>query len=144
MYQGAVLGGTSLRKEKRHPTIGNNVVIGAGAVVLGAIAVGDDAKIGACSVVLKSVPPGATVVGVPGRIVEDKQKHVMDLEHGKLPDPVAEVMGYLLKEQEEMKNRLERLEQSCGVLSAEGKVKWGKKETTSNSISSQEENGVRE
>jgi len=71
---------------------------------------------------MKSVPPGATVVGVPGRIVEDKQKHVMDLEHGKLPDPVAEVIGHLLKEQEELKNRLERLERSCGLVSADGKV----------------------
>lgn len=124
MYQGAVLGGTSLRKEKRHPTVGNNVVIGAGAVVLGAITLGDKAKIGACSVVLKSVPPGATVIGVPGRIVEDKQKHIMDLEHGKLPDPVAEIMGHLLKEQEELKTRLKRLEQSCGLVSSDDKISF--------------------
>ena len=110
MYQGAVLGGTSLRKGKRHPTVGNHVVIGAGAVVLGAITIGDNTKIGACSVVLKSVPPGATVVGVPGRIVENNLRRPMDLEHGKLPDPVAEAIKHILKEQEELKGRLERLE----------------------------------
>jgi serine O-acetyltransferase len=124
MYQGAVLGGTSLKKEKRHPTVGNNVVIGAGAVVLGAITIGDNAKIGACSVVLKSVPSGATVIGVPGRIVEEKHKHIMDLEHGKLPDPVAEIMGHLLKEQEDLKNRLKRLEQSCGLISSDDKISF--------------------
>ncbi len=123
IYQGAVLGGTSLRKGKRHPTIGNNVVIGAGAVVLGAVTIGDDAKIGACSVVLKSVPPAATVVGVPGRIVEDKRKHFMDLEHGRLPDPVAEAMSYLMKEQEELRKRLEMLERSCGIFSADDESK---------------------
>lgn len=122
MYQGAVLGGTSLRKEKRHPTVGNNVVIGAGAVVLGALTIGDNAKIGSCSVVLKSVPSGATVIGVPGKIVEDKHKHIIDLEHGNLPDPVAEIMGHLLKEQEEMKNRLKRLEQSCSLISSDDKI----------------------
>lgn len=110
MYQGAVLGGTSLRKGKRHPTIGNNVVIGSGAVVLGAITIADNVKIGACSAVLKSVPPGATVVGVPGRIVENNLRRPMDLEHGRLPDPVAEAIKHVLKEQEELRGRLERLE----------------------------------
>lgn len=68
LYQGAVLGGTTLKKEKRHPTLENNVVVGAGAIILGAIHVGDNARIGAGSVVIHDVPPRATVVGVPGRI----------------------------------------------------------------------------
>jgi len=112
MYQGVVLGGTTLKKEKRHPTVGNNVVIGAGAVALGAISIGDGARIGSGSVVVKSVPPGATVVGIPGRIVEDRQKPLTDLEHGKLPDPVSEAIRLVLREQEKIQERLKRLENS--------------------------------
>ena len=115
IYQGAVLGGTSLRKGKRHPTIGNNVVIGTGAVALGAINIGDGAKIGSGSVVVKSVPRGATVVGVPGRIVEDRHKPLSDLEHGKLPDPVAEAIRFALGEQKELGRRLKRLESISGI-----------------------------
>lgn len=115
MYQGVVLGGTSLKKEKRHPTIGNNVTIGSGAIVLGAITVGDDAKIGSGSVVVKSVPPGATVVGVPGKIVEDHRKTTVDLEHGQLPDPVAEAIKIVLEEQEVLTRRLELVEHTCGL-----------------------------
>jgi len=117
MYQGVVLGGTTLEKKKRHPTIGNRVVLGAGAVALGAITIGDDARIGSGSVVVKSVPPRATVVGVPGRIVEDQRKLVEDLlQHGKLPDPVAGAIGLLLKEQEELRKRIGRLEDSSGIV----------------------------
>jgi len=116
VYQGVVLGGTSLKKEKRHPTVGNNVVIGTGAVALGAITIGDGARIGSGSVVVKSVPPGATVVGIPGRIVEDRHKPLTDLEHGKLPDPVAEVIRLVLREQDKLEERLERLEGSIGVV----------------------------
>jgi len=76
MYQGVVLGGTTLEKKKRHPTIDNNVVIGANATVLGAVTVGDGAKIGAGSVVIKSVPAGATVVGIPGRVVEEGRRPI--------------------------------------------------------------------
>jgi serine O-acetyltransferase len=110
MYQGAILGGTKMKREKRHPTVGNNVVIGANSVVLGPITIGDNVKIGSGSVVLKSIPPGATVVGVPGRIVEATQEHLLDLEHGKLPDPVADVIRFVLKEQDELKARLRKLE----------------------------------
>ena len=110
LYQGAVLGGTSLKKEKRHPTIENNVVIGAAAVLLGPITVGEGARIGANSVVVKSVPPGAVVVGVPGRIMEDRRKPIVDLEHGKLPDPVSETLKLILEEQEKLKERIKRLE----------------------------------
>ena len=116
IYQGVVLGGTSLRKEKRHPTIGNNVVMGTGAVALGAIAIGDGARIGSGSVVVKSVPPGATVVGIPGRIVEDRHKPLLELEHGKLPDPVAEAIRLILTEQEKLGERLKRLESLSGLV----------------------------
>lgn len=110
MYQGVVLGGTTLKKGKRHPSVGNGVVIGAGAVLLGAITIEDGARIGAGSVVVKSVPPGATVVGVPGRVVKERGKPLVDLEHGNLPDPVAEAIRLVLGEQEELKQCLRRLE----------------------------------
>ena len=115
IYQGVVLGGTSLKKEKRHPTIGNNVVIGTGAVILGAITVGDGARIGAGSVVVKSVPSGATVVGIPGKVVEDQHDQVIDLEHGILPDPVAQAIRIVLSRQKQLSERLIRLERSGGL-----------------------------
>lgn len=123
MYQGVVLGGTSLKKGKRHPTIGNRVVIGAGAVALGPITVGDEARIGSGSVVVKSVPAGATVVGIPGRIVEDRDKPVLDLEHGRLPDPVAEAIRLVLKEQEKLGERLKKLEGLSGLEAPEDKFR---------------------
>jgi serine O-acetyltransferase len=104
-----------LKKGKRHPTLGNNVVIGAGAIVLGAISVGDGARIGSGSVVVKSVPPGATVVGIPGRVVEDRRRPLLDLEHGKLPDPVAEAIRLVLGEQERLEERLKKLEGLSGL-----------------------------
>lgn len=111
MYQGAVLGGTTREKKKRHPTIGNRVVIGADAVVLGAIEVGEDARIGSGSVVVKPVPAGVTVVGVPARIAEKpKIKPLIDLEHGHLPDPVAEAVNILLKKQDALEERIRSLE----------------------------------
>jgi serine O-acetyltransferase len=123
MYQGVALGGTTLKKGKRHPSIGNNVVIGTGAVALGAITIGDGAKIGAGSVVVKSVPPGATVVGIPGRITEDHRKPLMDLEHGDLPDPVAEAIRFVLTEQDRFEERLRRLESIGGMASPEDGLK---------------------
>src|SRR5271157_3014466 len=93
MYMGTVLGGTSLEKVKRHPTIEDDVVIGAGSIVLGPITVGRGAKIGAGSVVVRSVPPGATVVGVPGRIAEPECPTTRtDLDYGNLPDPMLRVV----------------------------------------------------
>ncbi len=115
LYQGAVLGGTSLKKGKRHPTLGNNVVIGAGAVTLGAITIGDGARIGSGSVVIKSVPPGATVVGIPGRVIDEHRKPLLDLEHGRLPDPVAEAIRLVLSEQATLEERLEKLETRYGI-----------------------------
>lgn len=105
IYQGVTLGGTGKEKGKRHPTLGNNVVVGTGAKVLGSIRVGDNVKIGAGSVVVSPVPDGSTVVGIPGRIVrfwgESPAEH--DLEHGRLPDPEGQ-------EIEELKTRLAELE----------------------------------
>lgn len=120
MYQGVVLGGTSLEKKKRHPTIGNNVVIGTGATILGAIEIGDGAMIGSGSVVVKPVPPNATVVGVPGRVVEAREPKVrplIDLEHGRLPDPVAEAVNILLKKQDKLAERIKVLEKTQGISS---------------------------
>ncbi|MGB9677943.1 MAG: serine O-acetyltransferase [Candidatus Ratteibacteria bacterium] len=114
MYQGVVLGGTSLKKEKRHPTIGNNVVIGAGAILLGPIKVGDGAKIGAGSVVIKDVPEGTTVVGVPARVVEKREKKI-DLDHDKLPDPILKILQLIIDQQEELERRIKELEKFEGI-----------------------------
>jgi len=113
MYQGVVLGGTSLEKKKRHPTIGSGVVIGAGAVVLGPIVVGKGARIGAGSVVIKSVEPGSTVVGVPGRAVGERSSVLSPLAHGNLPDPVAELIHRIAAEQERVRKHLRLLEGSA-------------------------------
>jgi serine O-acetyltransferase len=115
MYQGVVLGGTTLKKGKRHPTISNGVVVGAGAIVLGNITVGDGARIGAGSVVVKSVPPGATVVGIPGRVVGQREPARDLLEHGNLPDPVTEAIRRLLDEQDLLRERLARVEKAVDV-----------------------------
>jgi serine O-acetyltransferase len=105
IYQGVTLGGTGKDKGKRHPTIGNHVVIGAGAKVLGNITIGDHVKIGAGSVVIRPVPDHSTVVGVPGRIVRTRADIVgpSELEHGNIPDPQAQ-------EIEELKRRVRELE----------------------------------
>jgi len=116
LYQGVTLGGTGKEKGKRHPTIGNNVVISAGAKVLGAITIGDNVKIGSGSVVLKDVPPYCTVVGVPGRIVVRNGVRVVDgktdvdLDHNKLPDPIADTLSAMQKKIEELEQRLEAYE----------------------------------
>jgi serine O-acetyltransferase len=128
MYQGAGLAGTSLKKEKRHPTIGNNVVIGTGAVVLGAITVGAGARIGAGSVVIKPVPPGVTVVGIPGRVVTKQDKSAMDLEHGRLPDPVAEAIRLVLKEQQKLEQRLVKLEDLSGLVTPQDELEESRQE----------------
>lgn len=125
VYQGVVLGGTSLEKKKRHPTIGDGVVIGAGAKILGPINVGRGALIGAGSVVVKNVPSGATVVGVPGRVVEEHRGLPVDLEHGKLPDPFAKPLRILFKECSRTDERINQLEaelkRMAGYLRESGK-----------------------
>ncbi len=104
LYQGVTLGGTSLQKVKRHPTLGNNVVVGVGAQVIGDIAIGDNTKIGAGSVVVNSVPPNATVVGVPGRVVALRRPDTDTIE--KLPDPVGERLDCLERRIAELESRL--------------------------------------
>jgi len=117
LYKGVVLGGTSLEKEKRHPTVGKNVVIGSNSCVLGPITIGDGAKIGSGSVVTKDVPKGATVVGVPGKVIEKKamEKLELDFEHGNLPDPIADVVKIILKMQHELEQRLKALEKDHNI-----------------------------
>lgn len=113
LYQGVTLGGTGKEQGKRHPTLGNNIMIGAGAKVLGSCTIGDNCKIGAGSVVLEDVPPGCTVVGVPGRIVKrvnpNRPQDEMDQIH--FPDPVKEELTMLQHSNAEITNRLIDLEQ---------------------------------
>ena len=98
IYQGVILGGTSTEKTKRHPTIEEGVIIGAGAKVMGNITIGEYSKIGTGAVVLKDVPSNSTCVGVPGRIVKRKdQPKEVDLDHNKLPDPIADAIKTLEK-----------------------------------------------
>lgn len=117
LYQGVTLGGTGKEKGKRHPTLGNNVVVSTGAKVLGSITIGDDVKIGAGSVVLRNVPSNCTVVGVPGKIVVREGKRLsdidisdIDLQHGNLPDPVQEMILCLQRKIERLETRLSELE----------------------------------
>jgi len=111
IYMGVVLGGTSLTKGKRHPTIGNDAIIGSGAAVLGPIAIGDGARIGAGSVVVRPVPAGATVIGVPGRIAGPDEKRTPGaLDHGDLPDPMLRVVSRLLDRQSRLEERIFELE----------------------------------
>ncbi len=109
LYQGVTLGGVSLEKKKRHPTIGNNVVIGAGAIVLGPFKVGDGARIGAGTVVIKPVPEGATMVGVPGKLAKAREESLKILDHAKLPDPIAESIQEIIERQNEIDDKITRL-----------------------------------
>ncbi len=112
LYQGVTLGGTGKEKGKRHPTIGNNVVIGSGAKVLGSFKVGDHAVIGANAVVLKEVPPNCTVVGIPGKIVKRDGVKMEKLDHGNLPDPMVEIVQKLQQEIDHLKAELELMKQN--------------------------------
>ncbi len=105
LYKGAVLGGVSLSKGKRHPTLGENVVVGTNAIVLGNIKIGNNAKIAAGSVVLKNVPHHATVVGIPGKIVKTKSYRSI-LEHNIVPDPFSHVIHHILNEIKELKEEI--------------------------------------
>jgi serine O-acetyltransferase len=108
LYHGVTLGGTSLNKEKRHPTIGDRVVIGAGAKVLGAIEIGADSRVGANAVVVKSVPENSVVVGVPGQIVRRSQPTVsIDLNHTSLPDILGVTLKELLQRVDDLESRVE-------------------------------------
>ncbi|TVQ17035.1 MAG: serine O-acetyltransferase [Leptolyngbya sp. DLM2.Bin15] len=113
IYQGVTLGGTGKESGKRHPTLGNNVVVGAGAKVLGNLEIGDNVRIGAGSVVLRDVPSDCTVVGVPGRIVYRSGERVEPLEHGRLPDSEAQVIRALLDRIEALEKQVEQWQQTA-------------------------------
>ena len=133
LYHGVTLGGTSWEKGKRHPTLGNDVVIGAGAKVLGPIVIGDDVRIGSNAVVLKDVPAGATVVGVPGRVVggsrdeQHKRREAIATKMGfdaygstqDMPDPVANAINSMLDHIHVMDQRLEEMSRGLQSLGAE-------------------------
>jgi len=108
LYQGVTLGGTGNEKGKRHPTLGNGVVVGTGAKVLGAIRIGDYVKVGAGSVVVHPVPDHSTVVGIPGRVVRTRAEGGV-LEHGKLPDPEGQAIEELARRVEELEGHLRML-----------------------------------
>ena len=115
IYQGVTLGGTGKEKGKRHPTIGDNVVIGTGAKVLGPIAIGENCRVGAGSVVLSSAPPNSTVVGIPARVVYYNGEKVqsINLNHSDMPDPVAEALQNLQEQIDQL--RCQRIELENGV-----------------------------
>jgi serine O-acetyltransferase len=114
LYQGVTLGGTGKDKGKRHPTLEDRVVVAAGAKVLGNITIGHDSNVGAGAVVIKSVPPNSTVVGVPGRFIVHRGRAIptTDLHHERLPDPVAEMFRHI-------ERRLDRLDNAIGELEGE-------------------------
>lgn len=120
LYQGVTLGGTGKEHGKRHPTIGSNVMISAGAKVLGSFTIGDNSKIGAGSVVLSEVPPCSTVVGVPGRVVKRGNMALPQetLNHADLPDPIKEDIANLRHANSEMVNRILELERQIKELKA--------------------------
>lgn len=115
LYQGVTLGGTGNEKGKRHPTIGNNVVISSGAKVLGSFRVGDNSRIGANAVVLKEVPPNSTVVGIPGRVVKRDGVRIQRLNHGDLPDPIIDICHNLTSEIEKLKGQVAELQDQLEI-----------------------------
>jgi serine O-acetyltransferase len=120
LYHGVTLGGTSWAKEKRHPTLGNNVIIGSGAKILGPFTLGDNSKVGSNSVVVKEVPENATVVGIPGRVVISGEKRVgVDLEHDKLPDPVAKAVSCVFDQIQKLEDQVETLQKEQQRLRSE-------------------------
>jgi len=123
LYQGVTLGGTGKEHGKRHPTIGNNVMISAGAKVLGSFTIGDNSKIGAGSVVLHEVPPGSTVVGVPGRVVKRMNTALPQetMNQTDLPDPVKEDIAALMRANAELTSRLIDLEEEIEKIKKENK-----------------------
>lgn len=110
LYQGVTLGGTGNERGKRHPTLGNGVVVGAGAKVLGNITLGDCVKVGAGSVVVKNVPPDSTVVGIPGRVVKSMGEKIATLDHGDLPDPEGQRIDDLMRRLQVLELHVKSLE----------------------------------
>jgi serine O-acetyltransferase len=135
LYHGVTLGGVTWDKVKRHPTVEDNVVIGSGSKVLGPFTVGKGAKIGSNSVVVKEVPPNATVVGIPGRVVMQQEKAVVeeeqrpDLEHGNLPDPEAKAISCLFDQIRALEKKVEDLSSRLEEKEAEPAVKNTAKRT---------------
>ncbi len=116
LFQGVTLGGTGKERGKRHPTLGNNVVVGTGAKVLGNIHVGDNVSIGANAVVIRDVPPNSTVVGVPGRVAkkEGKKRPGINLDHTSLPDPLANALDRLQHEIDKIETDIKNWHKSKG------------------------------
>jgi serine O-acetyltransferase len=118
LLQGVTLGGTSVRREKRHPTLGNNVVVGAGAKIIGAFKIGDGSRIGAGSVVVREVPPNSVVVGVPGRVTYRDGQRVtgeIDLNQTDLPDPVSKAIEQLVERIRSLEADLEAVRKRMDV-----------------------------
>jgi len=124
LYAGVVLGGTRLEEKKRHPTLGNNVVVGTGAKILGPIIIGDNVRVGANSVVVNDVPSNSVVVGVPGKIISRKGEKIerIDLRHGDLPDPIAIALSSLEKRIREIEKSLPNNQQ---ILSEDIEIFYG-------------------
>ncbi|MFN6351384.1 MAG: serine O-acetyltransferase [Cyanobacteriota bacterium] len=118
LYQGVTLGGTGKQHGKRHPTLENNVVVGAGAKVLGAITVGSNTRIGAGSVVLRDVDPDSTVVGVPGRVVHQSGVRIDPLAHSALPDAEAKVIRNLMERIDQLEGEVNRLQECLREVAA--------------------------
>lgn len=129
LYHGVTLGGTTWNKEKRHPTLGNNVLVGSGAKILGAITLGNNVRVGANSVVIKDVPHCCTVVGIPGRIIQSKgakiqNRHGIDLDHHLIPDPVGKAISCLMERIDELEAKQTLLhkttsDENCKTCEAE-------------------------
>ena len=116
IYQGVIFGGVTLQKKKRHPTVGNNVMIGAGTIILGPIVIGNGARIGAASLVVHDVPAGAVAVGVPARLgLGFSGKEIQELTDNKLPDPIAEAFKFLGRQIESLEKRTAEMEQHQGI-----------------------------
>ena len=132
LYHGVTLGGTSMEKVKRHPTLGDGVVVGAGAKILGAITIGNNSRIGANAVVVKPVPPDSVVVGVPGEVIKRSKprpkQDVPDLDHGTLPDVIGESLIALMSRvdslEEQMARQREVLQEALPVPHAPDKGVW--------------------
>jgi len=128
MYHGVTLGGTTWNKEKRHPTLGNNVLVGAGAKILGAITLGNNVRVGANSVVIKDVPPCCTVIGIPGRIIQSKGLKIqnsrgIDLDHHLVPDPIGKAIACIVDRLDQLEDNQKRFvqadEETCGRCESE-------------------------
>ncbi len=137
LYHGVTLGGTTWNKQKRHPTLGNNVMVGSGAKILGAITLGNNVRVGANSVVVKDVPACCTVVGIPGRIIQSKgtqiqNRHGIDLDHHLIPDPVGKAIACLMERIDELEAKQSQWAEVRQVAEAEDLSEKNKHEENCN------------